>query len=137
VDSPPAMIGASVQQLRFDYQVTFIFLREAGLEPRVAATLVIEAPFQMTTNGQKVEVHPGQPETYPPVLRFLNSKIIGVELSEAYDLSLEFEGGSALNVGPTESFDAWQLSGEGVPNLFVGPAQFKARRAAESPPKRL
>jgi Family of unknown function (DUF6188) len=121
------LIGTTVQQLRFDYQVTLILFRPVGEAPVINATLVIEAPFQLSVGPEVTIVDPSNSESHSPVCRLLHSQVIDVYLSEGYDLTLDFDSGMKLSVSPIEDFDAWQLSGEGVPTLYVGPGQFSGQ----------
>lgn len=118
------MIGSTVQQICLDYQVTLQISGPDGGDLVVDASLSIEAPFRLTTPEGIVDITPGEPASYTPICQLLHTRVSAISLSDTYNLVIGFEPAFTLAVSPRKHLDAWQMSGTGVPELFVGPGQF-------------
>lgn len=81
----------------------------------------MEAPFRFERGGQVDTIDPNRNDTLPPVCRLLRTAVIGAHVDDEI-LSLSFDDGSTITIGPNPHCMSWQLIGQGVPNLRVTPS---------------
>ncbi|MCX5559306.1 DUF6188 family protein [Streptomyces sp. NBC_00038] len=120
---PTALIGAQVERTSFDFQVR---LNLCALDPeegyRLDAELVLEAPFLLRdAAGEWHEMAPGTGASLAPVLALFGRSATAVDVQGRGALTIEFDDGSGLWVGPDPQFESWQLTGWGVEPILVGP----------------
>jgi len=109
-----SLIGAKVNYVRFSYQVDINFI--GGKErDRKYANLQIEVPFQLKTETEALTIEPNQISTLAPMIQLLHTSLANIELSSDYELSLEFDNGYILHVKPVQKYEAWNLTGDGLP----------------------
>lgn len=116
-----ALVGAEVRQIRFDYQVTLVLVDGPDRRERVAAELQLEAPFRITSSKGTWTVEPEAKESYAPAVQLLHLHVSGAEMTEDETLLLSFDDGSALTVERHPSFETWNLTGVGIPQVLVTP----------------
>jgi len=123
VKVPTALIDCQVGRTSFDYQVRLSLIgRDPDEGYRVDAELVIETPFLLRdANGEWHELDPGTGSSLAPVLNLFEKTITTIEISDRGALSVSFDDGAELFVGPHAQFESWHLSGHGTDPILVGP----------------
>jgi Family of unknown function (DUF6188) len=70
-------------------------------------------------------VHELNPETsrsaLAPVIDLFLATVADVTVEGHGALTLDFTDGAKLTVPPDEMYESWDLSGDGVPGILVGP----------------
>jgi hypothetical protein len=118
------LVGCVVGRLDLDYRVGFNL---ASQDPprygeRVEALLVVEAPFLVIRGGNQYEVNPDAVTGYEQTLALLHSTVLKVDVKPDQALDIEFSGDQTLRVEAPSSYEAWELSGKGVPGWIAGPS---------------
>lgn len=117
-----ALVGCRVSRLTLDYQVALLLVDDASEGRRVNATLILEEPFELTLGPETHVVDPGDPATLGPTCRLLHQTISSAHADDVGILALQLGDAIALRLTPTGSYEAWELSGSGVPSILIGPA---------------
>jgi hypothetical protein len=120
---PAALTGSRVDRTAFDYQVRLTF---SALDPdkgyRVDAELAIETPFLLRDHtGEQHELVPGTGSSLAPLLDLHQQTVTAVEIRGSGALHLTFDDGAELHVGPHPHYESWNLTGNGVEPITVGP----------------
>lgn len=92
--------------------------------PRYIPTnlLQIEAPFRLETEAGSWTVAPSDKSTHPPVSELLHLGVVSAQMHQDQTLRLGFSDGSTLTVERDRRYESWNLTGNGVPHVLVGPA---------------
>ena len=116
-----ALVGSQVRRITFDDRVSLLLVDGAHLDQRVNAYLVIEAAIAFRdSDGIDHEVRPGVTATLAPLLRLLRCRVTRVTF-DGRELAVALDDDSRFSVFTGERYEAWDLQGEGVPNLIAGP----------------
>lgn len=116
------LVGRTVWQIRVDNEFTLAFLRQLGDDP--------QAPdLGLAVGGWFTYFEPDGTEhdcgddlaTLGPALRLFGQVVRKVRLSEAGDLTVEFENDSKLLVAVDPHYEPWRLWEPGGPTLFSPP----------------
>lgn len=120
---PYELVGCQVWRTSFDYQVRLILVaRHPDGGYRVDAELVIEVPFLLRdAAGEWHELDPGTSTTVAPAVELFMTTITELAVGDTGSLTLDFDSGARLVVTPHPQYEAWSLSGHGVPDVLVGP----------------
>ncbi len=120
---PTPLIGCQVWRTSFDYQVRLTLVgRDPDEGYRVDAELVIHTPFLLRdAAGEYHELDPSTGSRLAPVLDLFMKTITTVEVDKRGALTIGIDGGAQLFVGPHPKFESWELSGQGVASVLVGP----------------
>lgn len=123
MNRPAALVGATVNRTAFDWQTR---LSLSALDPdegyRLDAELVIETPFLLrSADGQWHELDPGAGAAQAPVLDLFAKTITRVQIGDRGALTLDFDDGAQLFVGPDAQYESWSLTGTGVAPITIGP----------------
>ncbi|MFC4494655.1 DUF6188 family protein [Streptomyces ovatisporus] len=120
---PTELVGAHVSRTAFDQQVRISFTAcDSGAGRRLDAELVIETDFTLSdTAGGRHALEPGSGTALAPVLGLFTATVTGVGVEGRGKLILDFDQGSRLTVAPHPGFESWNLTGEGVTPVLVGP----------------
>jgi hypothetical protein len=123
VKVPTTLIGGRVDRTSFDYQVRLSVVAPDEDEGyRVDAELVLETAFLLRdTAGEWHELDPGTGSKLAPVLDLFGQSVTAVDVRNYGSLTIDFDGGSQLWIGPDAQFESWHLSGRGVSAVTVGP----------------
>ncbi|WP_328605652.1 DUF6188 family protein [Amycolatopsis sp. NBC_00345] len=122
---PSELVGCEVRRTSFDYQVRLMLVDqpEPAGEPRVDAELVIETAFVLRdADGVSHELEPGSGPALAPVLALFGQTVSELAVPEEGTLTITFDGGARLSVGPDRQYESWGLTGRGVDPILVGPA---------------
>jgi hypothetical protein len=121
---PTALIGSGVTSISFDQyqQVQLILTDMTDEDYRINAELVIEATFLLRDGaGNWHELAPGTGSRLSPVLDLLGQSITSIDVENDDTLTVDFDGGSGLRVGPdTDWGEDWYVWGLGVSPDIVG-----------------
>ena len=120
---PATLVGAMVNRTAFDWQTR---LSLSALDPnegyRLDAELVIETPFLLrSADGQWHEMDPGTGAAQAPVLDLFTKTITKLQIGDHGALTLDFDDGAQLFVGPHPQYESWSLTGTGVTPITIGP----------------
>ena len=121
---PTALIACQVRRVAFNYQTRLLLL---GQHPdgrrRVEADLVIETPFVLRdAAGQCHELDPSTSRSaLAPVIDLFLATITAVTVIDRGTLTLDFDNGAQLAVSPHPQYESWELHGEGISAILVGP----------------
>ena len=116
-----ALVGSQVRRITFDDRVSLLLVDGAHRDQRVNAYLVIEAAIAFRdSDGTDHEVRPGVTATLAPLLRLLRCRVTRVTF-DGRELAVALDDESRFSVFTGERYEAWDLQGEGVPNLIAGP----------------
>lgn len=135
--TPASLIGSQVYQVSFDYQTTFeLFHQEDSGAIRVHAHLVIFTPFVLRSRDGTI--HNLDPETsraaLAPVIDLFLGTIRAVTvdgndtvefdgngnpISRLGTLILDFADGAQLTVPPSDTYQSWDLYGDGAPGSRI------------------
>ena len=121
---PKALIGCEVWRVVFDYQTTLLLVdQNPDGSNRVRAYLVIETPFALRdAAGNCHELDPSTSRSaLAPVIDLFFKSITGVTVTDRGTLTLDFDDGAQLTVSPDPQYESWQLHGEGISGILVGP----------------
>ena len=122
---PSSLIGCQVYQVKFDHQTALLLCRQDGgnSATRIQAWLVIETPFALRSrDGTVHELDPGTSRSaLAPVIDLFLATVASVSVEGHGTLTLDFTDGEKLTVPPDETYESWELSGDGVPGILVGP----------------
>ena len=121
---PTSLIGSQVYQVSFDYQTMLELFHQDASEPiRVHAHLVIYTPFVLRSRDGSI--HELDPETsraaLAPVIDLFLATVTAVTVEGRGTLTLDFADGAQLIVPPSDTYESWELSGDGTPHILVGP----------------
>ena len=121
---PKALIGCEVWQVSFDYQATLLLAdQNPDGSKRVSAYLIIETPFVLRDAAGNC--HELDPETsrsaLAPVIDLFLKSITEVTVTDRGTLTLDFDDGAQLTVSPDPQYESWELHGEGISGILVGP----------------
>ncbi|MEU1542559.1 DUF6188 family protein [Actinacidiphila glaucinigra] len=121
--APTALIGGRVDRTSFDHQVRLsVVALDEDEGYRVDAELVLETEFLLRdTAGEWHELDSGTGSKLAPVLDLFGQSITAVDVRNHGSLTIYFDGGSGLWIGPHAQFESWHLSGLGVSAVIVGP----------------
>ncbi|WP_258725950.1 DUF6188 family protein [Cellulomonas sp. NS3] len=117
-----ALVGCPVSRLMLDHQVALLLVDDASEGQRVSATLILEEAFELTLGPEAHLVDPDDPTTLGPTCRLLHQTISAASAADGGALDLQLGDAIALSLTPTGNYEAWELSGTGVPSVLVGPA---------------
>ncbi|MFD9892090.1 DUF6188 family protein [Amycolatopsis sp. NPDC059027] len=113
----PDLVGCEVTRTAFDHQVRLLLVRGA----EVCAELAVSVPFTLLgADGVRHEIDPEERSTLPPVLALFGRTVVAADLMD-HRLTLTFDDGAELRVGPDEQYTSWWLSGDGVEDIHVDP----------------
>ncbi len=98
----------SITQIQIDFRVGFLISGGSN-----SFSAYFETPFVYRRDGVKHFVVPGRTESLVPILHTFNCVVSGISATKSGYLLLEFSDGTAIEAGPDETFEAWQLSGLG------------------------
>jgi hypothetical protein len=121
---PTALIGCEVRQVALDYQTQILL---AGENPdgstRVSARLITETPFVLRdTAGSRHELDPNTSRSaLAPVIDLFLKPVTRVTVTDRGTLTLDFGGGAQLIVRPDPQYESWELKGDGISGILVGP----------------
>ncbi|MFF4598306.1 DUF6188 family protein [Amycolatopsis sp. NPDC001319] len=121
---PSELVGCEVRRTSFDYQVRLALVDQPDPadEPRVDAELVLETSFVLRdVEGVSHELEPGSGAALAPVLALFGQRVTEVAVPEEGTLTVVFDGGAELRVGPDRQYESWWLTGHGVEPILVGP----------------
>jgi Family of unknown function (DUF6188) len=113
-----------VWRVAFDYQTRLLLI---GQNPdgssRVEAELVIETPFVLRdAAGKGHELDPSTSRSaLAPVIDLFLKVITAVIVTDRGTLTLDFDNGAQLVANPHSQYESWQLQGEGISGIPVGP----------------
>jgi hypothetical protein len=134
---PTALIECQVRRVAFDYQTLLLLL---GQRPdgsrRIEADLVIETSFVMhDAAGQCHELDPGTSRSaLAPVIDLFLRTITAVTVIDRGTLTLDFDNGAQLVVSPHPQYESWELQGEGISAILVGPGGRPPAGGRTTPP---
>ncbi|MEA2931883.1 MAG: hypothetical protein QOI56_668 [Actinomycetota bacterium] len=115
------LVGAEVRRIAFDYQVTLLLVAGPAEAERVSASLQIEAPLRVEHDGQVVECDPNDKATHGGMTHILHLVVTDASLDADDTLRLTFDDGTSLAVARDVRYESWNLTGEGVPHIVMGP----------------
>ncbi|MFF3396904.1 DUF6188 family protein [Streptomyces sp. NPDC002659] len=120
---PTPLIGSRVERTSFDHQVRLsLSALDADEGYRLDAELVVETPFLLRDAvGAWHELDPGSGARLAPVLALFGQSITAVDVQGRGALTIEFQDGAGLWIGPDPEFESWHLVGHGVDGVTVGP----------------
>nr|WP_220451713.1 DUF6188 family protein [Streptomyces qaidamensis] len=112
---PPRAVSAGRGH---DHGVYFFLPWGLGVE----AELILETPFLLRdAAGHGHELEPGTGVRLAPVLGLLGQSVAAVDVQYLGTLTIEFQDGTGLRIGPDPHFESWHLTGSGVHAITVGP----------------
>lgn len=120
IDLSP-LAGTEVQQIRLDYQVTFLLVDGPANAERASGLLQIESPFQLESESDEWTIVPSDQSTHAPVCRLLHQAVVTAQMEDDQTLRLSFSDGSTVTVPRDRQYESWNLTGSGVPQVFVTP----------------
>lgn len=117
------LVGARVTRTAFDYQVRISFTdHEPDGRVRLDGELVIETPITVTdAAGTQVILFPGTGTALAPLLGLFTKAVVKAEVTGLGTLSLGFDDGTQLSIGPDPDYESWSLTGSGLEPVLVGP----------------
>lgn len=115
------LVGAEVRRVCFDYQVTLDLVDGPALAERVRAYLQIEAPVQLRLKDRNVVCDPNDKTTHGPLTALLHLVVSEATVGDDSALRLQFDDGTALTVERDGQYESWNLTGDGVPHVLMGP----------------
>ena len=121
---PTALIGCQVWRVAFDYQTRLVLIdQNPDRSSKVEAELVIETPFVLRdTAGKRHELDPNTSRSaLAPVIDLFFKTITAVTVTDRGTLTLDFDDGAQLVVSPDPQYESWELQGEGISSILVGP----------------
>jgi hypothetical protein len=121
---PARLVGCQVYQIKFDYQTALLLVRQDDISSTaISAWLTIHTPFVLRSrDGSIYELDPETSRSaLAPVIDLLFVAVAHVSVEGVGTLILDFTDGSTLTVPPHEAYESWELSGDGVPGILVGP----------------
>ncbi|GAA4543048.1 DUF6188 family protein [Amycolatopsis samaneae] len=117
----PDLVGCEVTRTAFDYQTRLLLVRVVDGRDEVSAELAVAVPFTLLgADGVRREIDPEELSTLPPVLALLRRTVVAADLLD-YRLTLTFDDGAELWVGPDEQYTSWWMSGDGIEDIHVDP----------------
>ena len=105
------LVGAEVNYVRFSYQVDINFI----YGDNKFANLQLEADFELKTENTTTTIDPSNIKSLALVICLLHSKIVRIEISDDYKLSVVFDNGAELHASPIQKYEAWHLTGDDLP----------------------
>jgi Family of unknown function (DUF6188) len=120
---PTELVGARVERTAFDERVRLSLRCSADGDGYVVdAELAVGTPFLLRdADGRWHELEPGGGTALAPVLGLRGRTITAVAISERGALTLDFDDGAQLFLGPHIRLDSWSLTGAGVAQIRIGP----------------
>ena len=115
------LVGAEVRRIAFDYQVTLLLVAGPAGAERVSAYLQIEAPVRVEHGGHVVECDPNDKATHGGMTQVLHLVITDARVDGDDTLRLTFDDGTSLVVARDVQYESWNLTGDGVPHIVMGP----------------
>ncbi|HSX44455.1 MAG TPA: DUF6188 family protein [Candidatus Saccharimonadales bacterium] len=112
------LIGATVNYVRFSYQVDIGFLGGVNRKNKYAV-LQIEAPFELIIKGEKYIVDPEDISTIAPAISLLHNEVVNIRISSDYILEVLFGTDTSITVKPVQKFEAWNISGDNIPLIVA------------------
>ena len=116
-----ALVGCTVTRVAFDYQVRLLLVDGPYPNERVSAELVIETPITFSDDaGVNHDVRPGDTRTVAPILGLFQRSV----LTAAFDgrvLTIVFDDQAVLEVRTSKTYESWNITRRGVPDLIAGP----------------
>jgi hypothetical protein len=116
-----ALVGAEVRRVAFDYQVTLLLVEGPANAERVSGNLQIEAPIRVEHGGQVAECDPNDKRTHGAMTHLLHLVITDATVDGDDTLRLSFDDGTSVTVARDIHYESWNLTGEGVPPILMGP----------------
>jgi hypothetical protein len=83
------------------------------------ASITIETPCRLKRAEGEVWLTPSESPSLAPILPLFNAKVIGVAVQKTGQLKVEFGDGCTLEVGPDDSYEAWQLGCSPIDVMLV------------------
>lgn len=108
------LVGAEVSRVSFSYQVELLFLS--------GANLVIESEFscQSAAGDARAVMDPERMGTHAAVVvGLLRTSVVECTISVAGSLAITFSNGVSLVVGPSPSFEAFDIHFPGSPSRVL------------------
>jgi Family of unknown function (DUF6188) len=115
------LVGAEVRRIAFDYQVTLLLVEGPGDAERVSAILQIEARIRIEHGSEVAECDPNDKATHGAMTHVLHLVVSDASLDGDDTLRLTFDDGTSLVVARDVHYESWNLTGEGVPHMLMGP----------------
>ena len=128
---PTSLVGRAVERISLDYQVRLLL---TGYPPDHApagtAELIIGSSFRLRDGAGRwhvFDLDAGTNATLAPVLNLFTRIVSHVEVRGLGQLRVAFDDGAALHVDPDPTHESWELHGEGVEGILVGPGGHVAK----------
>ena len=74
------------------------------------ASLCIETPCYIRSEGKNTRLVPDAPSTLAPALTLFNAEITDISILKTGYLTAKFKDGRSLEIEPNEQYEAWQVS---------------------------
>ena len=123
------LVGMQVTRVSLDFEVTLLLAHVEGASAG-DASLVIGVPFALSRihgtgavdpTARELRVDPATGDHLAEVVGLLRSTVTALDLSEDGGLTVAFDVGYRLHIGPQQDHEAWQISGQGVENWLQSP----------------
>ena len=120
---PTELVGATIERAAFDQRVRLTLISPVGDDGAfVDAELAVGTPFLLRdADGRWHELEPGGGTGLAPVLGLRGRTVTSAAISERGALTLDFDDGAQLFLGPHIRLESWSLTGIGVVEVRVGP----------------
>jgi hypothetical protein len=121
---PTALIGCQVWRVAFDYETRLVFIdQNPDFSSKIEAWLVIGTPFVLRdAAGKRHELDPNTSRSaLAPVIDLFMKTVTAVTVTDRGTLTLDFDDGAQLVVTPDPQYESWQLHGDGISGILVGP----------------
>jgi hypothetical protein len=113
-----ALRGLTIHQLRLGYQLELL-ASDAGWRDD-PLSVVIEAPFSVTGDGETTTADPQDPSSLGMAVKLLHRVVDDVSV-DGGTLRMSFTDGTLLVVPPLDRYEAWNISGPGSQLVICTP----------------
>jgi hypothetical protein len=122
---PTSLVGRAVERIALDYQVRLLLTGyPPDHAPAMTAELIIGSSFRLRDCAGRwhvFDLDAGTNATLAPMLNLFKRIVSHVEVRGQGQLRVTFDDGAALYVDPDPNHESWELHGEGVEGILVGP----------------
>lgn len=93
-----------IQRIEVDFRLGLLFGDKTE-----TASLYIETPCHIRSEGNNTRLVPDAPWTLAPALTIINAEIADVSIQKTGYLTVKLKDGRSLEIEPNEQYEAWQV----------------------------
>jgi hypothetical protein len=102
------LANSRLQMIQIDFRLSLLISN--SIED---AWIHIETEGKFRSDLHEALFVPGNAQTLAPLLCLFNTEVIDISITKVGKLIIKFERNCSLEVGPDQSYEAWQVSGSG------------------------